>query len=71
MNAQTPDSAATASAILRGVKTISATFGFDSSIVYNNGQSESTAKKVSSVMEWAQNAGKHTGKKNSLENIEI
>ena len=61
VNAQTPDSAATASAMFTGVKTNYYTMGFDNSIVLGNVTSETTARKVDSILKWAQDAGKDTG----------
>ena len=61
MNAQTPDSAATANAMFTGVKTNYYTVGFDNSIDHDNVTSEETANKVDSILKWAQDAGKDTG----------
>jgi alkaline phosphatase len=61
VNAQTPDSASTATAMFTGVKTDFSTLGFDSSVTYQDVESEETAFKVTSVMAWAQDAGKDTG----------
>ena len=58
---QTPDSSSTASAIYSGVKTNFKTMGFDSSIIYRNVSSQLTAKKVETIMKWAQDANKDTG----------
>ena len=56
-----PDSAATASAIYTGVKTTSFTLGFDSHVVWNDTSSIASAKKMDTVLQWAQKAGKKTG----------
>ena len=61
MDAQTPDSSSTATAIFTGVKTDINTLGFDNSVVNGSVASESTAHKVESIMAWAQEAGKDTG----------
>ena len=58
---QTPDSSSTASAIYSGVKTKFKTLGFDSSIIYKNASSQLTARKVDTILKWAQMAGKDTG----------
>ena len=44
-----------------GIKTNIYTLGFDSSIVYQDPVSEKSAKKIDSVLKWAQDAGKETG----------
>ena len=62
MNEQTPDSASTATAIYSGIKTLSDTLGFDSSIIYDNATSMLKANKVETILSWAQEAGKDTGK---------
>ena len=61
VDAQTPDSSSTATAIFSGVKTDINTLGFDNSVVNGSVASEETAHKVDSVMAWAQEAGKDTG----------
>ena len=61
VDAQTTDSAASATAMFSGSKTNTNTLGFDSSIVYQNPESEKSARKVDSVLKWAQDAGKDTG----------
>lgn len=61
VDAQTPDSAATANAMFRGVKTNHYTMGFDNSVQLGNVSSEEYATKVTSILEWAQDAGKDTG----------
>jgi alkaline phosphatase len=61
VDGQTTDSAASATAIFSGVKTNIYTLGFDSSIVYQDPDSEKTAKKIETILEWAQKAGKETG----------
>jgi hypothetical protein len=38
------------------------TIGFDSTIVYQDYNSEKTATKVETILDWAQQAGKDTGK---------
>jgi alkaline phosphatase len=58
---QTSDSSATANALFSGVKTDSGTLGFDASIVPYDLKSELNAKKLTTIMEWAQDAGKDTG----------
>ena len=58
---QTPDSAATASAIYSGVKTKFETLGFDASIIPRNISSQLQAFKVESILTWAQEANKATG----------
>jgi len=55
------DSSATATALFSGVKTKSSTLGFDANIVRNDPASELKAKKLTTVMDWAQDAGKDTG----------
>ena len=62
VNEQTPDSASTATAIYSGIKTLSDTLGFDSSIIYDNATSMLIANKVETIFTWAQEAGKDTGK---------
>ena len=57
---QAPDGS-TKTAFGAGIKTVSHTLGFDSSIEYNSATSQMTANRVSTVLEWASNAGKHTG----------
>ena len=61
VDAQTPDSASTATALFSGVKTDINTLGFDNSIVYKNADLEQTAYKVKTILTWAQEAGKDTG----------
>ena len=58
---QTPDSASTASAIFSGVKTKYKTLGYDDSIIYKNASSQLTARKVETILKWAQDAKKDTG----------
>ena len=58
---QTPDSAASASAIYSGVKTKDGTMGFDSSILTRNISSQLQAFKVENILTWAQEANKETG----------
>ena len=58
-----PDSAATATAYLCGVKTNYETIGIDSGVTFNNcEQSKDPAHRTPSMLRWAQEAGKHTGK---------
>ena len=40
---------------------LSATLGYDATIVPYNLESEKTARKLTTVLEWAQDAGKDTG----------
>ena len=40
---------------------LSATLGFDATIAPYNVESEKTARKLTTVLEWAQDAGKDTG----------
>ena len=61
VDGQTPDSSATATALFSGVKTKSGTLGFDAKIVSNDPASELKAKKLTTIMDWAQDAGKDTG----------
>ena len=61
VNQQTPDSASTATSIYSGIKTLSDTLGFDSSIIYDNATSMLTANKVKTILSWAQDAQKDTG----------
>ena len=58
-----PDSAATASAIYSGVKTIGYSMGYDSSIDHDDPSSmlPGEAQEVTTVFTWAQEAGKSTG----------
>ncbi|TRY79446.1 hypothetical protein TCAL_07551 [Tigriopus californicus] len=58
---QVPDSAATASAMFTGVKTNFKTLGFDNSIKSGDPQSQVEARKVDSILTWAQQAGMKTG----------
>lgn len=61
VDAQTPDSAATANAIFNGVKTNHYTVGFDNSIIRGNTSSQLTANRIDGILTWAQEAGKDTG----------
>ena len=61
INSQVPDSASTAAAMFSGVKTISGTFGYDSSIVPGDPESMKTATRVKNILNWAQESGKDTG----------
>jgi alkaline phosphatase len=58
---QTTDSPAAATALFAGAKTITATVGYDSSIDKDDPQSMCTAREVTTILEWAQDAGKSTG----------
>ncbi|XP_064081444.1 alkaline phosphatase-like isoform X2 [Macrobrachium nipponense] len=59
---QVPDSAATATAYLCGVKTRYYTLGVDSSVnVGDCAASKNTATHTPSILQWAQEAGKDTG----------
>ena len=58
---QTPDSAATATALFTGVKTDSGTLGYDEKIEEENADSISKATPLKSVLHYAQKAGKDTG----------
>ena len=58
----TPDSAATATAMFSGVKTVSWTLGFDSHIIPDDPASVSQATPVPTILDWAQEAGMKTGK---------
>jgi alkaline phosphatase len=61
INYQVSDSAATASAMFSGVKTQGYTLGYDSSIDSQDPASMITAEEVTTVLSWAQEAGKATG----------
>ena len=60
-NKQTGDSAATAVSMFTGVKTIYRTLGFDEQIVLGKPSTEKTAKKLTGILNWAQEAGLKTG----------
>ncbi|XP_017054441.1 membrane-bound alkaline phosphatase-like [Drosophila ficusphila] len=61
-NAQVPDSACTATAYLCGVKTNIVNIGVSAAVDYNNcTASQDPANRLTSIAEWAQNAGKSTG----------
>ncbi|KAH8300168.1 hypothetical protein KR044_011069, partial [Drosophila immigrans] len=61
-NAQVPDSACTATAYLCGVKTNIVEIGVSAAVNYNNcTASQDPANRLTSIAEWAQNAGKSTG----------
>jgi alkaline phosphatase len=62
VNAQTADSASTATALFSGIKTNINTLGFDSGIVFGDPLSEAKANKVETILTWAQDAGMDTGK---------
>ena len=63
---QTPDSAATATALFSGVKTNFHTLGYDSNIRKGSAESIKTAKKLDTILDWGQAAGKRTGKKSII-----
>ena len=44
-----------------GVKTMYKTMGFDSSVVLDSPKSQLEATQVTTLLEWAQEAGKRTG----------
>merc|ERR1719414_936361 len=58
---QTPDSAATATALFTGVKTDSGTLGYDEMIEPENADSIKEATALNSILHYAQKAGKDTG----------
>ena len=58
---QTPDSAATATALFSGIKTNFYTLGYDSNIRLGSAKSAKNAKQLTSVLDWGQSAGKRTG----------
>ncbi|XP_075167764.1 membrane-bound alkaline phosphatase-like [Haematobia irritans] len=61
-NAQVPDSACTSTAYLCGVKANIVTLGVSANVNFDNcTQSMDKANHVSSIMDWAQKAGKSTG----------
>ena len=45
-----------------GIKTNYETIGFDNSVVNDDPYSELTARKVETILKWAQDAGMDTGK---------
>jgi alkaline phosphatase len=55
---QVSDSGSAATALFSGIKTKGGTLGFDSSIDRNDPMSALSATKVSTVLDWAQEAGK-------------
>jgi len=61
VSSMTPDSAATATAMFSGVKTVSWTLGFDSHIIPDDPASVSQATPVPTILDWAQEAGMKTG----------
>ncbi|XP_059487968.1 alkaline phosphatase 4-like [Neocloeon triangulifer] len=62
VNMQVPDSAATATAMLCGVKTNQEVIGFDANAIYDECNSEIIGtSKVESLFKWAQDIGKRTG----------
>ena len=58
---QTPDSAATATALFSGSKTNFYTLGYDSNIRLGSAKSAKNAKQLTSILDWGQSAGKRTG----------
>ena len=58
---QTPDSAATATALFSGSKTNFYTLGYDSTIRLGSAKSAKNAKQLTSILDWGQAAGKRTG----------
>ena len=56
-----PDSAATAFAMYSGVKTTGYTMGYDNTIDYLKPESALNATPVTTILDWAQEAGKKTG----------
>ena len=58
---QTPDSAATATALFSGIKTKYYTLGYDSKIEVGSAKSTKVAKKLDTIIDWGQSAGKRTG----------
>ncbi|XP_030560162.1 membrane-bound alkaline phosphatase-like [Drosophila novamexicana] len=61
-NAQVPDSACTATAYLCGVKTNIIEIGVSAAVNFNNcTESQTPENRLTSIAEWAQNAGKSTG----------
>lgn len=61
INNMVPDSAATASSMYTGVKTIQYTMGFDSHIVLGDPDSIANATALKTILDWAQEAGMATG----------
>jgi len=61
VNGMVPESASTATAIFSGVKTVSSTLGFDSHIILDDPNSVKDATPVTTILDWAQAAGKKTG----------
>ncbi len=58
-----PDSAATGTALFSGVKTNNGVVGVDARVMVDNCHSSlSPSVRVASIMKWAQDAGKYTGK---------
>ncbi len=62
VDGQVADNAATATALFTGVKTKLGTVGYDSSVVQGQPESIAEAEAVSSILRWAQDAGKATGR---------
>ncbi|XP_055332441.1 alkaline phosphatase-like [Paramacrobiotus metropolitanus] len=60
-NYQTPDSAGTATAYFCGQKVAMGVLGVDSTVRWNNCSSATKDHDISSILEWAQDAGKATG----------
>ena len=56
-----PDSAATAFAIYSGIKTTGYTMGYDNTVDYMRPGSALNATPVTTILDWAQEAGKKTG----------
>ena len=61
MDRQTPDSACTASALYSGIKTNYGTLGYDSAVERDIESSVTDSNEVTTVLKWAQEAGKATG----------
>ncbi|XP_023325866.1 alkaline phosphatase, partial [Eurytemora carolleeae] len=61
VNAMVPDSAATAFAMVSGVKTNYFTVGFDNTIIKGSPESQLNATKVDTILHWAQEAKMKTG----------
>ncbi len=61
MNSQVPDSGSTATAMFTGIKTNHRVVGFDSSAEYMNVNHYHTAKRLDSILKWAQDSGMSTG----------
>lgn len=59
---QVSDSASTATAYLTGVKANYKTLGVDGTVTYKDCTTITDTNKVHSIVKWAQEAGKRTGK---------